>query len=96
MAKAIKYKIIELRSLMENNMAKIVKERLKRIEKERNNVHQEVQATYTIFDKDGERYFQIDTYGRDDREMPEKISQSVQIDKEMALELIKLLNDAFK
>ena len=34
--------------------------------------------------------------GRDDREMPEKISQSVQIDKEMALELIKLLNDAFK
>ena len=76
-------------------MAKIVKERLKRIEKERNNVHQEVQATYSIFDKDGERYFQIDTYGKDDREMPEKISQSFQIDKEMASELINLLNVAF-
>lgn len=77
-------------------MAKIVKERLKRIEKERNSVHQVVQATYTVFEKDGERYFQIDTYGKDDREMPEKISQSFQVDKEMALELINLLHVVFK
>jgi hypothetical protein len=76
-------------------MARIVKERLKRVEKERNNVHQEVQATYTVFEKDGERYFQIDTYGKDDRAMPEKISQSFQIDKEMAKELVNLLNTAF-
>lgn len=76
-------------------MARIEKDRLKKIMKERNSVHQVVQATYTVFDYDGERYFQIDTYGKDDREIPDKISQSIQIDQHMAHELIKLLTDAF-
>lgn len=76
-------------------MARIEKDRLKRIYKERNSIHQVVQATYTAFDYDGERYFQIDTYGKDDREIPDKISQSIQIDKNMAHELIKLLIDVF-
>ena len=76
-------------------MARIIKDRIYKTEKERNNIHQDVQASYTVFEKDGERYFQIDTYGKDDRMMPEKISQSIQIDKEMASTLIDLLKQTF-
>lgn len=59
-------------------MARIEETRLKKIDKEKNFIHEIVQATYSVFDRDGERYFQIDTYGKDDREMSEKISQSIQ------------------
>lgn len=76
-------------------MARIIKDKLNKIEKERNNIHQDVQASYTTFEKDGKRYFQIDTYGKDDRMMPEKISQSIQIDKEMAVYLVDLLKKTF-
>lgn len=76
-------------------MARIIKDKLNKIEKERNSIHQDVQASYTTFEKDGERYFQIDTYGKDDRMMPEKISQSFQIDKEMAVFLVDLLKKTF-
>ncbi len=64
-------------------MARIEETRLKKIDKEKNFIHETVQATYSVFDRDGERYFQIDTYGKDDREMPEKISQSIQVDKKI-------------
>lgn len=76
-------------------MARIEESRFKKIDKERNSVHQTVQATYSIFEKDGIRYFQIDTYGKDDREMPEKISQSIQMDEKMVDKLIKLLEITF-
>ena len=76
-------------------MARIVFNRFNKMQKERNTVHQEVQASYTVFEKDGKQYFQIDTYGRDDRMMPEKISQSIQIDKEMAVQLVNLLKQTF-
>lgn len=68
-------------------MARIEETRLKKIDKEKNFIHETVQATYSVFDRDGERYFQIDTYGKDDREMPEKISQSIQVDKKWLLNL---------
>lgn len=77
-------------------MARIVNEYLKRQLKERNTVHDIVTATYDYFEKEGEVYFQIDTYGRLSRENPEKISQSIQVDKDMAVVLIKLLRDAFE
>lgn len=77
-------------------MARIEETRLKKLNKEKYFIHETVQATYSVFDKEGERFFQIDTYGKDNREMPEKISQSIQIDKNMALKLIKLLQEAFK
>lgn len=77
-------------------MALIKKENLEKLEKTRNTIHQPVQATYTVFEKNGEKYFQIDTYGSPDREMPEKISQSIQVDKKMAEYLINLLKAEFK
>ena len=72
-------------------MAQIDIENIERIEKERNSIHEKVYTTYSVFEKDNKRYFQIDTYGRNDRENPGKISQSIQIDKPVAKQIIKLL-----
>ncbi|WP_417257803.1 hypothetical protein [Celeribacter sp.] len=50
-------------------------------EHKRANIHGEVEATFVIFEKDGETYLQIDTYGSPNRaEM--KVSQSIQLGKE--------------
>ncbi|MCH5165510.1 MAG: methionyl-tRNA formyltransferase [Clostridiales bacterium] len=77
-------------------MAKIDVKKITKLDKERNTVQEEVAATYTVFEKNGERYFQIDTYGRSDRIETEKASQIIQIDKDSAKELIKLLLNEFK
>lgn len=58
-------------------MAQISLDSIKRIEKYRNTIHDKVYTTYTTFEADGEKYVQIDTYGRIGRENPEKISQSL-------------------
>ena len=72
-------------------MARIDLTNMKKEEKERNNIHDKVSATYTVFTKEGEKYLQIDTYGRNNRELPGKISQSLQIDKNDAIYIINLL-----
>ena len=74
-------------------MARIDIAKMVRMEKQRNVVHDEVSATYTVFIKDNKKYFQIDTYGRAERDMPEKISQSIQLDEESVSALIDLLQD---
>lgn len=76
-------------------MAQISLESINKIEKYRNTVHEKVHTTYTIFEMDGEKYVQIDTYGRIDRENPEKISQSFQLDRAAAEFLVKLLSEEF-
>ena len=48
-------------------MAKIDVRKIKKIAKDRNTIQDEVVATYTVFEKLGQKYFQIDTYGRSDR-----------------------------
>lgn len=76
-------------------MALITKDNIKKVEKDRNSVHSKVRATYTVFTSGGEKYFQIDTYGSSERELKDKISQSIQLDKETAKELIRLMIDVF-
>lgn len=76
-------------------MAQINLQKLKKIEKQRNNVHEEAIGTYTVFEEAGEKYFQIDTYGKTEREMPEKISQSIQFDKKAAKYFVNLLIKEF-
>ena len=63
-------------------MAQIDIETIKRINKEKNSLHTKVFTTYTSFEYGGKRYFQLDTYGRADRKIPEKISQSIQLDED--------------
>jgi len=76
-------------------MTQISLESIKRIDKNRNTIHEKVHTTYTVFEKDGEKFVQLDTYGRIDRENPEKISQSFQIDQRTASFLINLLKESF-
>jgi len=76
-------------------MALITKDNIKKLDKERNSVHSKVRATYTTFTSEEKKYFQIDTYGSPTREMKDKISQSIQIDKDTAKELIKLMMNIF-
>ena len=77
-------------------MAQIDIRHIKRIEKNTNYIHDRVNATYTVFEKDGKKYLQIDTYGRIERENPEKISQSIQLDKETARFLTDLIETEFE
>ena len=79
----------------ENNMAQIDIEKIEKLGKDRNTVHEKVYTTYSSFDKFGEHYLQIDMYGRNDRELPGKISQSIQFDRETASYLIDLLKKEF-
>lgn len=76
-------------------MALLSAGKLSRTEKERNSIHRPTTATYTSFILQDKRYFQIDTYGSDDRIMPEKISQSIQFDEETAKVIVDLLKKEF-
>ena len=76
-------------------MAQISLDSIKRIEKYRNTIHDKVYTTYTTFEADGEKYVQIDTYGRIGSENPEKISQSFQFDRATAEFLVNLLSEEF-
>lgn len=76
-------------------MAQIDISNLTKVNKERNTVHDQVYATYTVFNNEGKKYLQIDTYGKPARENPEKISQSFQFDREAASHLVNLLIEEF-
>jgi hypothetical protein len=79
----------------EQTMAGINLEKIKKLEKQRNTIHQDVNTTFTTFEVDGEKYFQIDTYGKINRDMPEKISQSLQFNKKSAQYFINLMAKEF-
>jgi broad-specificity NMP kinase len=76
-------------------MARINYNNIKRKEKNTNNIHDIVYATYHSFESFGEKYFQIDTYGKPTREVPKQSSQKIQFNKETAEKLIELLNKEF-
>ena len=76
-------------------MAQIDLENIQKIEKNRNTVHDKVHTVYTVFQANGAKYVQLDRYGKNDRENPEKISQSIQLDAEAAEFLVNLLKQEF-
>lgn len=76
-------------------MAQIDLNNIKQIVTQRNTVQDKVYTTYSVFYDGREKYLQLDTYGKSDREIPGKISQSIQIDKETARYLVSLLQSEF-
>ena len=76
-------------------MAKINIKTMAKQDKARYSIQEEVEAKYSVFEKDGEKFFQIDTYGRSNRVETEKSSQIIQLDESSAKELIKLLVKEF-
>jgi hypothetical protein len=66
--------------------------------KERNHVYEEVsRCTYDDFTDlaTGERYLQLDTYGRPSRDFPAKTSQAMQFDRAGALRLKQIIEQVF-
>ena len=68
---------------------------LEKIDMVRNSIQGEAKATYCIFKKNGEKYFQIDTYGSQNREYVDQPSQKIQFDRKFAKELVSLLLNEF-
>jgi hypothetical protein len=62
---------------------------------ERNSIHEEIDATYSVFHNDDKVLIQIDSYGRRSREIPGKKSQSIQLDRVGAEALYRILKTEF-
>lgn len=67
-----------------------------RKEMERVSLHDEIEATYSVFERDGRVLLQIDSYGRADREMPGKKSQTIQLDRDGARALFDIIKREFR
>jgi hypothetical protein len=65
-------------------------------QRDRVSLHDEIEATYTTFERDGRLILQIDTYGRDSRQMPGKQSQTIQLDRAGAEALFGILRPEFR
>ena len=64
---------------------------IEKLDLDRNSIQGKVQATYCIFEKNGNKYFQMDTYGSENRECVGLPSQKIQFDKVFAKQLVSIL-----
>ncbi|KJS19808.1 MAG: hypothetical protein VR78_02550 [Hoeflea sp. BRH_c9] len=55
----------------------------------------EVEATVYYQEYDGRKILQIDTHGSDHREIPDKVSQTIQLNESSAQELYDMLKKDF-
>lgn len=64
--------------------------------KDRTTVHRPTRCLYAIVEGDtGQRYLQLDTLGSDERQIIDKVSQSIQFDRRAAEQLLQLLRQTF-
>mgnify|MGYP000450271651 CR=1 FL=1 len=54
-----------------------------------------VECGYQIVRSLNEILLQLSTYGSDDRRSQKKVSQTIQLDRERAAELVKIIKDTF-
>ncbi len=65
-------------------------------EKERQMVHQPTRCYFSSFQADdGRRFIQLDTVGSDQRQITDKVSQSLQFDEDSARRFIELARQSF-
>ena len=57
--------------------------------------HDEIEASYFVGERDGRLLLQIDTHGRATRQHPDKVSQSIQLDRVGAEKLHAVLKKTF-
>jgi hypothetical protein len=65
------------------------------IHKESNRVHDAVECGWAIFEHRGATYLQLDTYGSRGRQIPGKVSQSIQLDAASAAELSRIIRRTY-
>jgi hypothetical protein len=56
----------------------------------------ETDAIYYIINRLGAKYLQIDTFGSKSRKFPDKVSQIIRFNKEMALKHWEIIEEVFK
>lgn len=57
--------------------------------------HEPVSCGWRVFSNDGQTILQLDTYGSPERKIQGKVSQSIQLDRDSAKELVALIRNAF-
>ncbi len=62
---------------------------------DRVSVHGPVPCSFHSFRADGKRYLQLDTRGSKDRDFPEKVSQTLQLDSAGAKDLLTIILATF-
>lgn len=62
---------------------------------DRQSIHKPVTCGWKVFEEEGKRVLQLDTYGSADRVIAGKGSQSLQFDRAAASELLALIDHAF-
>ncbi|GGR70351.1 hypothetical protein GCM10010220_22990 [Streptomyces parvulus] len=65
------------------------------VSSESQRLHGPVTCGHRTFTTDGRRILQLDTYGSAERVIPDKISQSIQLDADSARELLKIITESF-
>lgn len=69
---------------------------IERTTKDRQTIHRTTRCICAIVEgPDNARVVQLDTFGSEDREFTEKVSQSVQFDRHGADQLIAIFREAF-
>jgi hypothetical protein len=63
---------------------------------DRNGLHKPVLCGWRTFNVDGQTILQLDTYGSDQRQIPNKVSQSFQVNRESAAILLQLIRETFR
>lgn len=66
-----------------------------RVFSDRNGMHKPVLCGWRTFNADGRTILQLDTYGSDERQIPNKVSQSLQLDRDGAAILLQLIRETF-
>ncbi|MBY0287290.1 MAG: hypothetical protein K2X52_09080 [Mycobacteriaceae bacterium] len=69
--------------------------RFEQVASDKNALHRPVTCGWRSFNTDGGVILQLDTYGSAERQLPNKISQSIQLDREGAKILLGLIRDTF-
>jgi len=65
-------------------------------QRDRYTTHKAIEAEYYVLKTDGKvRLIQIDTKGTEDREIPQKLSQTIQLNRESARSLFNILKREF-
>lgn len=64
--------------------------------RDRLTLHKAIPATIYVQTVDGRKLLQIDTHGSEDREIPGKVSQSLQLDEDAARHLLAILKREFE
>ncbi len=77
-------------------MARIDVKRFSESKNKNQRVHNLISGEYSIVHHGDEKLLQIDTFGSDDRQIKGKISQSIQLDKEVLEKLVSIYMAKFK